>query len=316
MKQLFLLQTIVPAAFIVWMLFWPGRNAIVLALQLLASLLALHVLSRIGIWLFPPWWIPHATAVVVTGLALRATRRSGFTWARPTQIRSWVPAGFWSVAIVALVPAAVTVARGSRLPESVSVVDLEFPLAGDRFLVVNGGSVVERNSHMQSLDSSILRLQPWRGNAYATDVVAISAIGLRTRGVYPRDPAQYRIFGAAIRAPCAGAVVQAVDGLPDMPVPEYDREHLAGNHVILRCMDVEVILAHMRQGSVRVHVGDSVATHALLGEVGNSGGTDEPHLHIHAQRPATNGAPMSGDPLATRFTGRFLARSDRLHPMP
>ncbi len=36
-------------------------------------------------------------------------------------------------------------------------------------------------------------------------------------------------------APCAGQVVIAVDGLPDMRVPEIDSEHLAGNHVMLRC---------------------------------------------------------------------------------
>ena len=34
-----------------------------------------------------------------------------------------------------------------------------------------------------------------------------------------------------------------------------------------------------------------------IAEVGNSGGADESHLHIHAQRSGAADAPMSGDPL-------------------
>ncbi|MBS9405419.1 hypothetical protein KG088_17565 [Halomonas sp. TRM85114] len=50
-----------------------------------------------------------------------------------------------------------------------------------------------------------------------------------------------------------------------------------------------------------------------LGEVGNSGASTEPHLHIHAQRPVPDGAPtISGDPLALRIEGRFLVRGDHL----
>ena len=41
--------------------------------------------------------------------------------------------------------------------------------------------------------------------------------------------------------------------------------------------------------------------------VGNSGNTDEPHLHIHAQRPGPASAPLSGDPLFIAFEGGFLA---------
>ena len=56
-----------------------------------------------------------------------------------------------------------------------------------------------------------------------------------------------------------------------------------------------------------------VAVGDRLGEVGNSGASTEPHLHIHAQRPAPNGAPpISGEPLALRINARFLVRGDRL----
>jgi murein DD-endopeptidase MepM/ murein hydrolase activator NlpD len=100
---------------------------------------------------------------------------------------------------------------------------------------------------------------------------------------------------------------------PDFDVPGQDTERRLGNHVILRCGEAEIVLAHMRQGSIMVDPGDTVAEGDPLGEVGNSGATSEPHLHIHAQRPAGPDAPpLSGAPLGLRIDGRFLVRGDRL----
>lgn len=54
-----------------------------------------------------------------------------------------------------------------------------------------------------------------------------------------------------------------------------------GNHVIVdHGDDVFSAYAHLRRGSVRVAVGDRVEPGDLLGEVGNSGNTTEPHLHV------------------------------------
>ena len=87
---------------------------------------------------------------------------------------------------------------------------------------------------------------------------------------------------------------------------------MAGNHVILDCGGVHVVLGHFQQGSVRVGVGDEVQRGTWLACVGNSGMSSEPHLHVHAQLPGTAGAPMAGDPLPMRFEGRFLVRGDRV----
>ena len=125
------------------------------------------------------------------------------------------------------------------------------------------------------------------------------------------DPRAYRIYGARVLAPCAGRVVLTVDGLPDMRVPEMDREHMAGNHVLLRCAEADVLIGHLSPGSVQVRVGDAVVTGVWLGTVGNSGNTGEPHLHVHAQRPGPVSAPFSGDPLPITFNGRFPVRGDR-----
>lgn len=80
---------------------------------------------------------------------------------------------------------------------------------------------------------------------------------------------------------------------------------------ILQCGQVQVLLAHMREGSVAVRQGQSVQTGQKLGEVGASGNTATPHLHIHAQRPGSTDALFDANPLPVRIDGRYLVRGDR-----
>src|SRR5690606_27821499 len=137
-------------------------------------------------------------------------------------------------------------------------VTLASPLAAGRYLVANGGGDLLINAHRASMDTSITRLRDWRGNGHAVDLVAINALGLRAKGVLPSDPSEYLIFGVEVLSPCDGTVLLAVDGLPDQSPPTYDRDHPAGNHLLIDCGIAHVVLAHLRQGSVRVAAGDQV----------------------------------------------------------
>ena len=212
----------------------------------------------------------------------------------------------------------IAVALRSRTAPPERAVTLAFPLEPGVYLVVNGGSDIQTNAHLMTLDASIPRFREWRGQSYGVDIVKLDAFGFRARGVLPADPKAYAIYGVHVLAPCAGQVLIAVDGLPDMQVPEVDRAHLAGNHVMLRCADpntnsdADVLLGHLRTGSVQVRAGATVAAGDWLGSAGNSGNTGEPHLHVHAQRPGPAGAPLGGDPLPVLFGGRFPVRGDRI----
>lgn len=53
-----------------------------------------------------------------------------------------------------------------------------------------------------------------------------------------------------------------------------------GNHVMIRAGDVFVLLCHLRQGSLKVGKNDVVKVGQQLGEVGNSGSSIQPHLHL------------------------------------
>lgn len=105
-------------------------------------------------------------------------------------------------------------------------------------------------------------------------------------------------WGEAVHAPFDGEVVGAADGWPDrerlnLPLdllrtlffardatPE-DYRPLTGNYVLLEGEPGVAFLAHLRRGSVRVGVGQTLREGEVLGAVGNSGNSTSPHLHFH-----------------------------------
>src|SRR5690606_26128624 len=141
------------------------------------------------------------------------------------------------------------------------------------YYVAAGGSTALLNPHFMTLTGE--RFQAFRGQSYGVDLLKLGPFGLRASGLLPRDPARYAIYGDPVFAPCPGVVVHAEDGAPDMPPPQPDRTRMPGNHVLLDCDGVHVLLAHLKPGSVRVRPSGHVSTSTVLGLVGNSGNSNE-----------------------------------------
>jgi len=53
-----------------------------------------------------------------------------------------------------------------------------------------------------------------------------------------------------------------------------------GNHIMIRANGFYVLLCHLKKNSARVKTGDSVTANQQIGEVGNSGSSIQPHLHV------------------------------------
>jgi len=97
------------------------------------------------------------------------------------------------------------------------------------------------------------------------------------------------------------------------PLTQRDGDHMAGNHVIIRCAtneDTFVGLAHLLAGSMRASVGDAARKGQPIARVGNSGNTTEPHLHIHAKIGGESDCMLDGCGVPLRIRGRFLMRND------
>ena len=94
----------------------------------------------------------------------------------------------------------------------------------------------------------------------------------------------------------------------------------AGNHVLIRHANGEHSLyAHLKKGSVRVEVGQSVGAGVQIAEAGSSGNSTEPHLHFQLiDGPDLNlarGLPVTFSDLRPEWNsvaGRHLRSGDIL----
>lgn len=302
-------QVIIPLGLLGWLAFGRHPNRVAWAVSVLV-VGAYHVLIAIaGLWLVVPPAAGAAYLVLFLLACVRSVRRLPALGTWPSDRRGRVGVGVRVGIAVALTQFAFYAASGWRPPEAPAV-DLTLPLRGGGYYVANGGRLELLNAHLMTLTDD--RFRAYRGQSYGVDIVRLNRWGVRAPGPLPSDPARYVIFGEPVYAPCGGTVVMAVDGIADQPPPRADRAHMAGNHVILDCGNVWVLLGHLRQGSVSVRAGETVCVGQRLGSVGNTGNTGEPHLHIHAQRPGTTAEPLGGDPIAIRFAGRNLVRNARV----
>jgi murein DD-endopeptidase MepM/ murein hydrolase activator NlpD len=97
----------------------------------------------------------------------------------------------------------------------------------------------------------------------------------------PKAPSDFLAWDQPILAPADGTVASATDGLPDSMPGARDEVHKEGNVVIIDHGQGEwSMLAHLKQGSVRVKPGQHVKAGQEIGRCGSSGNATEPHLHV------------------------------------
>lgn len=104
----------------------------------------------------------------------------------------------------------------------------------------------------------------------------------------------YGIWDKEVIAPVSGIVVSAFDEEADIIPNTEEFLSAAGNHVYIRIEETGtyLLLCHLKKDSVTVKTGDNVTAGEVIGRVGNSGSTSEPHLHIHHQRHDPTKVPV------------------------
>lgn len=181
-------------------------------------------------------------------------------------------------------------ARGRiRVAEHRSPNQFHFPLAGTIYV----GAAPSLHSHHR-----------WAvPQEFALDLLALGADGKTFKGTGSRLD-DYYAFGRDVLAVADGVVVEAVaDGdesngrlrqagesmgaFMQRTAAEQNKllarspKAVIGNYVILRHQGGEHShYAHLKQGSVRVRAGDAVKRGQVIGQLGHSGNSTEPHLHF------------------------------------
>ena len=147
---------------------------------------------------------------------------------------------------------------------------LDLPFRGEWF-VVWGGRYIDDNYHAVS-----------KSQRFAMDFVILE--NDETHGGDGSRLTDYYCYGQEVLAPGEGDVVWACDSLPDQEIGTRNAAQPIGNGIVIDHGNGEFsVLAHMQPGSLRVRVGDRVGPDTVVGLVGNSGNTTEPHIHYHLQ---------------------------------
>ncbi len=171
------------------------------------------------------------------------------------------------------------------IPVARGAIAISAPLRGDHWLAGNGPS--NSSGHRRALI-------PIDGHAAIAQRFAIDWVRLRDDGKTShgdeKDNKNYYAYGTEALAAADGVVTEVKDGIPENIPGENSRavpitiETVGGNHVIL---DIGAghyaFYAHLQPGSLRVKLGDKVRRGQVVGLVGNSGNSTEPHLHFHIE---------------------------------
>ena len=198
------------------------------------------------------------------------------------------------------------------------VVVISSPLVGEDWVAAGGPS--NTSAHRRALI-------PINGHAYISQRFAIDWVQVYPDGkTYKGDPSDnknYRAYGTEIHAVADGVVTQVGDGIPQntpgaksLAVP-ITLETIGGNHVIMEIGNgLFAFYAHMQPGSLRVKVGDKVTRGQVLGLLGNTGNSSEPHLHFQICN-ANSELGSEGLPYAfASFEVQGKANEDKLSMFP
>jgi len=188
--------------------------------------------------------------------------------------------------------------RGYRIPKN--MIELTSPLKSGKNIVLHGGSRPMVNAHFH--------VNPQN---YAIDIVGLNRFGMRASSIGGGSNLNdYVIFGRPVYSPCNGKVTVVVDEFEDLIPPNTDTKNIAGNHILIEFDGKEILLAHLKKGSIKVKAGDVVDTNTILGQVGNTGNTSEPHLHMHVEYGGKPDMILNGKGIPFKINNQYLVRGD------
>ena len=196
---------------------------------------------------------------------------------------------------------------------------LIFPLTGESLIGTGERSVQQNPDHIFVADQR-----------FAIDIVALAPGSLPPErhnlvkralsgklNLYEGDDfennARHFCFGRQVVAPGDGIVVDVRDGVYDNIPGKRNTRDIPGNYVVIDHLNGEFsLLAHLKQSSVSVKQDAQVKAGDPIGQCGNSGNSNLPHLHYHLQNTPRW---LDGEGLPAQFmnyyaNGKFVERGE------
>jgi hypothetical protein len=210
---------------------------------------------------------------------------------------------------------------GAVVPVTAVAVVIGPPLRGGTWLAANGPS--NESGHRRALIP--IAGTPAIAQRFAIDWVRLQDDNKTFSGDQLKNES-YLAEGNDAIAVANGTVVAVKDSIPEN-VPGINSravpitlETVGGNHVII---DIGggyyAFYAHLKPGSLRVKKGDQVKRGQVVGLVGNTGNSTEPHLHFHVSDSnsplGSEGVPYRLDFDVVGHCRTFGAACDRSAPV-
>jgi hypothetical protein len=271
------------------------RRTIALAVAhgvFLAVVLARPGLPAVVLWYIAPVLLALGAAILLGMAFVRSWRRREVP--NKAQLRG--------LALLGLVVISLAMFRTypSARDADPSRVAFRLPLDGP-LTVAWGGPTLSVNYH------AVMPDQRWSFD------LLITANGSTHRGAGSRLD-DYYAFGRPVLAPAAGLVRRVHDGEPDGPIGQWRVRGAAGNHVVIEVAPGEFLfIAHLQPQSIAVAPGDPIVAGQVIGRVGNSGNSSEPHVHLHLQTTPT---PYLGEGIPFFFHGFRVQGVEMTRGMP
>ena len=211
-----------------------------------------------------------------------------------------------------LIPVELTESVGTTAVRATPAPTIKPPLEGSNWFDGNG-CCDEITPHRGA--SNPINGQFSFAERFAIDWVQLTPELTLTTGD-PTELSSYAYYGAPIRAVADGEIVAVSDELQDQvpganpPEGSLTLDQYGGNYVVQRFeqngQSYYAFYAHLKPGTAKaaVTVGQTVSAGDLLGELGNSGNTDSPHLHFHVMDGPD---PLASDGLPYQFDSMQLA---------
>ena len=172
---------------------------------------------------------------------------------------------------------------GAVVPVTAQAVAIGPPLRGGPWFTANGPA--DLSGHRRSLIP--ISGAPSIAQRFAIDFVKMGDDDKTFKGDQLKNESYYAEGNDAL-AVANGTVVEVKDSIPENVPGVNSRavpitlETVGGNHVII---DIGggyyAFYAHLKPGSLRVKLGDKVKRGQVVGLVGNTGNSTDPHLHFH-----------------------------------
>lgn len=109
----------------------------------------------------------------------------------------------------------------------------------------------------------------------------------------------FHSYSRPVTAPQDGWVTTVQDGVADNPVGDVNTTDNWGNAIVIQHGEgIFSKLAHLKEGTFKVAVGDVVKKGQVLAMLGNSGRSPEPHIHFQLQATPFVGSRTMQYPLA------------------